>query len=232
MALTLFALANIMIYLLISLHPPLLKVLWLSADRPWGILTSAFTHADLAHLARNLAGFTLAALLFIPVSSVWSAKIRSHWSRVFLWLAFLSGIGANAIEYPSLLIGPNSNILGASGIAYGAFGVLLAACIWSLPTYLKALSNELRHTRKRRKRGFRLGRGFMKAFRALFALAFPLSFIIQILTDMGGFLGVGPGVHVSAHVFGFLGGFGGAMVLLRFGFRRAQFARPPRTTVA
>ena len=35
-AFTLFSLLNLALFLLISLHPPLLKVFWLSVDRPWG----------------------------------------------------------------------------------------------------------------------------------------------------------------------------------------------------
>lgn len=49
LAFTLFSLLNLALYLLVSLYPPLLEVLWLSADRPWGIVTSAFVHRDLGH---------------------------------------------------------------------------------------------------------------------------------------------------------------------------------------
>lgn len=46
-AFTLFSLLNLTLFLLISLHPPLLEGLWLSTDRPWGILTSASYGPDL-----------------------------------------------------------------------------------------------------------------------------------------------------------------------------------------
>lgn len=223
LAFTLFALANIIIYLLISLHPPLLEGLWLSADRPWGILTSAFTHADLPHLASNLEGFTLAALLFIPVSLAYPARVRRRWSRIFFWLVFLAGIGANVIEYPLILVGPGFNSWGASGIVYGALGVLLAACLQSLPDHLKTLSKERRRVRRRKKwRPFRFNRRFLKTFPALVTLSLLFSFFWLIFTDPGVFLSAGPGIDVFAHGFGFLGGFGGAMVLFRFDFRRVR----------
>jgi membrane associated rhomboid family serine protease len=223
LAFIIFSLVNLAIFGLVSLHPPLLEGLWLSADRPWGILTSAFTHADLPHLTSNLESFTLAALLFIPVSLVYPVRIRRRWSRIFLWLVFLAGIGANVIEYPLVLIGPDFNSWGASGIVYGALGVLFAACLQSLSAHLKTLSKERRRVRRRKKRGpFRFDRKFLKTFPALVTLSLLFSFFWLIFTDPGVFLSAGPGIDVFAHGFGFLGGFGGAMVLFRFDFRRVR----------
>ena len=216
-----FSLLNLAIFSLISLHPQLLEILWLSADRPWGILTSAFTHADLPHLASNLEAFTLTALLFIPVSSAYTVRVRRRWSRIFFWLVFLAGIGANVIEYPLTLVGPDFNSWGASGIVYGALGVLLAACIRSLPAHINTLSKERRRARRRKKwRPFRFDRRFLKTFPALVTFSLLFSFFWLIFTDPGVFLSAGPGIDVFAHGFGFLGGFWGAMVLFRLGFRR------------
>ncbi|KUO39118.1 MAG: hypothetical protein AVW05_02215 [Hadesarchaea archaeon DG-33] len=223
LAFIIFSLVNLAIFGLVALHPPLLEGLWLSADRPWGILTSAFTHADLPHLASNLEGFTLAALLFIPVSFAYPTRVRRRWSRIFFWLVFLAGIGANVIEYPLTLVGPDFNSWGASGIVYGALGVLFAACLQSLPVHLKTLSKERRRSRRRKKwRPFRFDRRFMKTFPALVTFSLLLSFFWLIFTDPRVFLSAGPGIDVFAHGFGFLGGFGGAMVLFRFDFRRVR----------
>lgn len=209
LAFIIFSLLNIMIFLLIQIHQPLLESLWLSADRPWGILTSAFTHAQLDHLVSNLQGFTLAVLLFVPVCSAYPARVRERWSGVFLWLVFAAGIGANAVEYPLLLWGPSFNSWGASGVVYGGLGVLLAGCIRSLPDHLKALP------KKRRRRMFKFDRRFWRGFRAVFVMSLVFTFLMMLFTDPGGFLSAGPDVDVMAHGFGFLLGFLPAMVLFR-----------------
>ncbi len=223
LAFVIFSLVNLAIFGLVSLYPSLLEILWLSADRPWGIMTSAFTQAELPHLASNLEAFTLATLFFIFVNLVYPVRIRRRWSRIFLWLVFIAGIGANVIEYPLTLIGPDFESWGASGIVYGAIGVLFASCFQSLPVHLKTLSKERRRVRRRKKRGpFRLNRKFLKTFPALFTFSLLFSFLWLIFTDPGGFLSAGPGIDVFAHGFGFLVGFGGAMILFRFDFCRVR----------
>lgn len=219
-AFTVFALVNVIVYLMISLYPSLLDFLYLSADHPWGILTSAFTHIDLAHLVNNLEGFTFAVLLFLPVVSVYQVRIRRRWSRVFLWLVFLSGICANAIEYPLLIIGPDFNSWGASGVVYGALGVLLAASLLSLPAHIHALAKGRRARRRIKWRPFRYDRYSRASFSALMCFSIILSFLYLIITDAAGFLSAGPGVDVLAHGLGFLLGFLPAMVLLRPTSRR------------
>ena len=219
-AFTIFTLANITIYLLISLHSQLLDFLYLSTDHPWGILTSAFAHIDLAHLVNNLEGFTFAVLLFLPVVSVYQVRIRRRWSRVFLWLVFLSGICANAIEYPLYLFSSREPSLGASGIVYGALGVLLAASLLSLPAHIHALAKGRRARRRIKWRPFRYDRYSRASFSALMCFSIILSFLYLIITDTAGFLSAGPGVDVLAHGLGFLLGFLPAMVLLRPTSRR------------
>ena len=227
LAFTLFALANIIIYLLIFLHPPLLEGLLLSADRPWGILTSAFTHADLGHLVNNLEGFVLAIGLFVVVSAVNPVRVRQRWSRTFLWLVFVAGFAANAVEYPLLLIGPNFNSWGASGVVYGAFGVLLAASLRNLPAHVRAISQEHRRwVDKRRKWGmFKFDRRSLAILPALVCIAVATTFLLLIFTNTSGFLSAGPGVDVWAHGGGFLFGFLGAMALFTFRFRRPSKSR-------
>jgi len=165
----------------------------------------------------------LAALLFIPVSSAYTVRVRRRWSRIFLWLVFLAGIGANVIEYPLTLVGSDFNSWGASGIVYGALGVLFAACIRSLPAHINTLSKERRRTLRRKKKLF--DRRFLKTFPALLTFSLLFSFFWLIFTDPEKFLSAGPGVDVLAHGFGFLGGFGGAMVLFRFDFRRVRASK-------
>jgi len=217
LALTLFIFLNIAIFSLISIWPELLDWLWLSADHPWGIVTSNFVQAELPHLASNLEGFTLAAGLFVVVCTLWRVRVRRRWSRVFLWLVFLSGIVGSAIEYP-LLIESQDVSWGASGIVYGALGVLLAACLRSLPAQIKALAKEHRRwERKRRKLGlFRFDRKSLRTFPSLMSLTILISFLLLIFIDPADFLSAGPGVDVIAHGLGFLLGFLPAMVFFRY----------------
>ena len=226
-AFTLFSLLNLALFLLISLHPPLLEVLWLSVDRPWGILTSAFTHEDLGHLVSNLEGFVLAIGLFVMVSRVNPVRVRKRWSRAFLWLVFVAGFAANAVEYPLLLWGPNFNSWGASGIVYAALGVLLTASLRSFPAHVRAIAKEHRRwaSKRRKWRLFKFDWRFLAILPALVCFAVIISFLLIIFTDPGGFLGAGPGVDVWAHGVGFLFGFLGAMALFKFRFRRVRASR-------
>jgi len=230
LAFTIFILFNLAIFFLISLWPPtdtepgLLGWLWLSADRPWGIITSNFVQAELPHLAGNLEGFTLAAGFFVIVCSALKVKDRRRWSRVFLWLVFLSGIMGSAIEYLLMLVSPRPPSYGASGIVYGALGVLLAACLRSLPTQMRALAKEHRRwERKRRKWGlFRFDRRSLRTFPNLMSATILISFLLLIFTDPWDFLSAALGVDVLAHGLGFLLGLLPTMILFRPTFRRTR----------
>ena len=217
LAFTIFTLLNLVVFFLISLWPGLLDWLWLSADHPWGIVTSNFVQAELPHLAGNLEGFTLATAFFVIVCLVLKVKNRRRWSRVFLWLVFLSGIVGGAIEYLLMPVSSSPPSYGASGIVYGALGVLLAACLRSLPAQMRALAKEHRRwTRKRRKWGlFRVDRKSLRTFPSLMSFTILISFLLLIFTDPWDFLSAGPGVDVLAHGLGFLLGFLPAMVFFK-----------------
>jgi membrane associated rhomboid family serine protease len=222
LAFTIFTLLNLAVFFLISLWPGLLDFLWLSADHPWGIVTSNFVQAELPHLASNLEGFTFAAGFFVIVCLVLKVEDRRRWSRIFLWLVFLSGIVGSAIEYP-VLIKSQDFSWGASGIVYGGLGVLLAACIRSLPAHMQLFAKEHRRARKRRKRRvFKFDRKSLRTFPSLMSFALLLSFLVLIFTDPANFLSVAPGVDVLAHGLGFLLGFLPAMVLFRPTFRHTR----------
>lgn len=83
--------------------------------RPWTILTYMFLHAGMMHLAFNM----LALYFFGP-------RVEERLgSRNFLTLYLISGITGALL---SLITGPNSAVLGASG---AVFGVMLAfAYFW------------------------------------------------------------------------------------------------------
>jgi membrane associated rhomboid family serine protease len=217
-AFTIFTLLNLAVFSLISLWPGLLDFLMLSADRPWGIVTSNFAHEEFPHLASNLEGFTFAAGFFVIVCLVLKVKDRRRWSRLFLWLVFLSGIVGSVIEYPVLIVSGDSS-WGASGIVYGALGVLLAACIRSLPAHIQLFAKEHRRQARKRRKWRMFSRRSLRTFPSLMSLALLLSFLVLIFTDPADFLSAAPGIDVLAHGLGFLLGFLPAMVLFRPTFR-------------
>ncbi len=214
-AFAIFLSSNIAVFALVSLFPWMLKWLWLSADRPWGIITSAFTHAELEHLTNNLVGFTFSSVLFVLANAINRPALRRRWAVAFFLLPFIAGIGANAIEYPLVLLRP-SNSWGASGVVYGSIGVLLGSSIRNLPIYISAISKERRSSRKCKVRG--LSKVFRKSLRnTLYILspAIAATFLLYIVLDPSGFLSEGPNVDVLAHGFGFLIGFLGSMIYQR-----------------
>jgi membrane associated rhomboid family serine protease len=81
-----------------------------SASGLWGILFSAFSHGDFAHLLGNSIAFTLFS---------WLVLLKS---RKDFWTSFLIGwLGGGAVCW---LLGPQS-AHGLSGVVYTLFGYLL-----------------------------------------------------------------------------------------------------------
>lgn len=225
LAFVIFFLLNLALYLLITLHPPLLEDLWLSADRPWGILTSMFVHQELDHLAGNLLFFTVWSALFVTVNLLSGAEARRLWSRFFLGAVFLAGITANAIEFGAWgLAGVPDNSWGASGVVYAAMGVLLACALYNLPSNLTALRGAVaKRRRKPRKirRRLKLVLKFEKTFIvSMVSIGVVVVFLSQLVLDPGTFFSAGPGVDVLAHELGFLLGFLPAMLLFYTHFFR------------
>jgi len=208
-ALIIFLITNIAIFTLLSVWPPLLGWLWLSANRPWGIVTSAFTHVDTNHIMNNIEGFVLAVLFFVLINLNNPRKIRRRLSRRFLLLVFMAGIGANLLEYPLALENPGDASWGASGIVYGALGVVLSSAIQMLPTHINVIMKERRRWigRGRRQRILKFNRGSLKTLPSLLAFSLFISILLMIIFDMGSFLNVAPDVDVFAHGVGFLLGF-------------------------
>ena len=217
-AFTLFSLLNLTLFLLISLYPPLLEGLWLSTDRPWGIVTSMFVHRELDHLASNLLFFTIWSALFVTVNLLSDTEARKRSSRFFLWAVFLAGIATNAIEFFAWgLAGVPDNSLGASGVVYAGMGVLLAYALYNLPSNLIAL-RRVAATRRRKPRKIRLRLKFALKFEKIFLVAMVsigvvVIFLSQLVQDPGIFFSAGPEVDVLAHELGFLFGFLPAMLL-------------------
>ncbi len=205
---------NIPVFLVLSARPELVEWLWLSADRPWGIVTSAFTHVEFDHIASNIEGFITAALLFAVINLDGRRAARRRASRRFLYLVFIAGIGANLLEYPLALARPGDASWGASGIVYGALGVVFSAAVQLLPASLRTIARERRRRagKPRRLRVFRFGRRSLRTFPSLLVLSLVATIIVMLAFDAETFLNVAPNIDVFAHGVGFLLGFFGFML--------------------
>ena len=229
LAFTIFSLVNIAIYLLIFLHPPLLKGLWLSADRPWGIVTSAFVHRDLGHLVSNLREFVFAAGFFVVVNLHNRVRARRYSSRIFLWLIFLSGFAANGIEFLAWHWGGVSGVhsWGASGVVYAGIGVLLASTLCNFPAHMRNFDKARRRRPRRGKRKLRrkFDWSLVRSTAGLLSMTLALTLLVLLFWNPGAFLSVGPGVNVLAHGLGFLLGFAPSMLLFHLRASRGEIVQ-------
>jgi len=223
-ALAVFLAVNISVFVVLSIWPDLIEWLRLSADRPWGIVTSAFSHVDFYHLESNIEGFALASLFFLLTNLVNSRAARRQVSRRFLIVVFVAGIGANLLEYPLALANPGDSSWGASGIVYGALGVLLSSAVQSLPANMNRIKKERRQwTGKRRaRRIFRFDKRSLRMMPSLMSFSILVSIMILLVFDAGTFLSVAPNVDVFAHGVGFLLGFLGFTVMQLVDRRRVD----------
>ncbi|MGQ9788882.1 MAG: rhomboid family intramembrane serine protease [Candidatus Hadarchaeaceae archaeon] len=205
-ALLIFLVLNSGAFIVLSSWPFLLRWLWLSADRPWGILTSAFSHVDLDHFFSNAVGFTFAAALFVLVNLNKSEKARRRVSNRFLLLVFVAGIAANLLKYPFFLVRTGKPSYGASGIVYGALGIVFSCALHDLHSNIKFIARKRRRLagRKKRRRGFRFDIGTINFFSSLFGISVVICTLFLVLFDISGFLNVAPDVDVFAHGIGFL----------------------------
>ena len=151
LAFTLFFLLNMVVFTLVSLWPSLLEGLWLSADRPWGVVTSIFVQQDPSHLFGNLGFFLLYGLLFIGVNWHHSAKSKHRLSRIFLGVISISTILVNVTEfliwwYPSGIT--NLGGWGASGLVFASAGALLAFFFYSLQIRVQKIQKTRRPLKK------------------------------------------------------------------------------------
>lgn len=195
-ALVLFFTANVLLYLLIYLRPSLVDSLSLSANRPWGIVTSAFVHKDLGHLGSNLLFFSIWCIFFVYANAFVDVETRRHSSKVFLWMIFISGFLADALLFSRWrLSGTSTNSWGASGVVYASAGVLMASALRNFEYSWRDLFKD--------KTG-KLKRKFGILIWSIFIVTVLVLYVIQ---DPKTFLAVAPGVNVFAHGYGFLLGF-------------------------
>ncbi len=219
LAVILFCLPNLAVFVATSICPDLTRALWLSADQPWGIFTAVFIHADLTHLMANLIAFLFVSIIFIESNYSQDKETRQFRSKVFLLLIFPSGFAANVIDFflrwqPSGIT--DSGTLGASGICYVAFGICLASAVTNFAGSL----GECIKIRRERYKADRLKQELPALLINLLIAAISVGYIVFVPES---FLSVAPGINVFAHSAGFLIGFMLSLVLfVIYSIRKTQ----------
>ncbi|MEM2877937.1 MAG: rhomboid family intramembrane serine protease [Candidatus Hadarchaeales archaeon] len=210
-----FSAVAIPVYAAVSAERSLAGWLWLSSERPWGVVTSVVLHVDAPHLINNMTGLLMVTVIFGGVIQIYPSPVRRRWCVAFAILATAAAFIINAVEYLVILSGYGLRTWGASGMVYGATGVLLAAALKSMPAQVT------RMVRKWRSGGGKRVLTADIAERMLSGISVVLVFIFlfSIFFDPDGFFGAGPGVNLFAHEMGFLTGFLSATLL---GFLRGH----------
>lgn len=192
LAFIIFFLLNIVIFVSIFLCPRLFEYLWLSADHPWGIFTSAFVHSDSSHLVGNLLSLLLWSILFVSINWYHDKGTRQTYSKIFLWVIFLSGFATNAIDFivrwqPSGITEVGAR--GASGIVYAAAGVCMVSALSNFSEHLRGLAKPGELKQKLAKLGF--------------GALVVILLVFYVVQDPRTFLNVAQEVNVHAHLWGF-----------------------------
>jgi len=208
-AFAIFLIINSLMFVVTSVYPSTIDYLSLAPDRPWGIFTSAFIHANVEHLVNNLEGFTLACTLFVFVILSSSPESRRRSSRLFLWLIFISGFLADGVEFLVWRLTGTLNVssFGASGIVYAAIGVLLASALYSFPKNAARI-RELVAKRKQSSKFIR------DAMVPAFAMLTFVVLLFELVSNPADFFSAAPGIDVFAHEMGFLIGYNSLAIVL------------------
>lgn len=181
--------------------PSLSSFLWLSADRPWGIITAVFLHTDPLHLLNNILGFCAWSVIFIVLNIPVSGRVYRFNSWIFPRTLLLSAFMTNLVDYVVHWYprgATSTGALGFSGAVFASAGVCSALS-------LALLCASIREFRKP-------GPSKAKVARLCFyALAIVL--VAYAIHDPAKFLIAEPGVNVFAHAAGFFIGMMSSLIL-------------------
>ncbi len=200
-SLIIFCLVNIVFHIL--LWPSSWDYLTLSADRWWAFTPSVFVHNDSAHLFSNLWVFIEFIAIFVIVNAYSGVEKKERWSKIFLYVIFVAGIAAGAIQLlAGHLAGRQVNIGGSSGIVYASIGVLFAFSLCTSLSYFSVLIS--------RRVSFK---NFQRFFDFLLSMAVLGFLFLSLSLNPRDFLGIAPKVGAYSHGYGFLLGIFGSLIL-------------------
>jgi membrane associated rhomboid family serine protease len=163
-----------------------------SSRTPWGAVTSIF----MFDTSNNIGLFADLAVVFLFSNFVYSPQETRRRCSFVVASMYVSGIIPNLL---SLVLRPNVQFYGPSGVVYGFLGVVLGLSIFNLfPSKLEGLNFPKLRTYYLNLRNSTLA--------VLSAVVFVYVFGLFV-TNPAAFLSVGPNVNVFAHSLGFILGF-------------------------
>jgi membrane associated rhomboid family serine protease len=202
-----FFAVNMAIFGVVSAYHPLLNALVLAPDHPSGILTATFTHNDVSHLLGNMAVLAILSLFFVGVNASADHETKKRLGKIFVFGSFLAGIAASAVQLVIWRLSGVSGIqaCGASGMVYGAAGVLLASAFYNIPRCFSNIRLILDD---------RLGVASPNIFYAAsFSTCVVILFTYLAVFETNAFFYIQTGVVWLAHELGFVFGFLASVLL-------------------
>lgn len=167
--------------------PSLSDTLLASSQTPWGVITSIFTHLESQHLIVNMVAFLVFLILFAIINILFAQEERMRRERFLLLNIFVSAILSNLLW---IILVPNVNATGASGLVYASEGVILG---FALLNSLKLKDIQKCRLEKRK---------LVLAIHIFNVIVF-LGVFLQIVLAPRVFLNIGPGVNVFVHGIAF-----------------------------
>ncbi|RLI44490.1 hypothetical protein DRO69_07285 [Candidatus Bathyarchaeota archaeon] len=178
---------SVIAYASTDIFPSLSDALLASSQTPWGVITSIFIHVESQHLIVNMVAFLAFLVLFAVLNIFLHQKERIRREYFLLLNIFVSAILSNLLW---IILLPNVNTTGASGLVYASIGVMLG---FALLNSLK-LKDIRKHCLDKRK--------MVLGIHILNVIVFLVIFL-QIVLVPGVFLNIGPGVNSFVHSVSF-----------------------------
>lgn len=178
---------SIMAYASIAIFPSLSDTLLASSQTPWGVITSIFIHLESQHLIANMVAFLVFLVLFVVINIFLPQEEKMRRERFLLLNIFVSAILSNLMW---IILLPNVNATGASGLVYASEGVMLGFALLN--------SLKLKDIRKCCPEKGKLVLGIR-----IFNVIVFLSVFLQIVLAPIAFLNVSPRVNIFVHGIAF-----------------------------
>jgi membrane associated rhomboid family serine protease len=175
-----------LVYAISLPYPSLTVFLSASANTPWGIVTSIFTHSSFDHYANNMYGLTVLIAIFVFANCSLLGQKKVKVENFLIVTALIAAVSANVL-WISVKSSPS---VGASGLLYAVNGIVLGFALYNGLQFLDL-------KRFKTQRVLVMTMVFVNTILAAALLA-------QVLLNPELFLNVGAGVNVIAHGVSFL----------------------------
>lgn len=190
----------------------------LSRDRPWGIVTAIFVHGNPEHLTDNLKNLLLFSTFFIVLSQLNSSSLRKRRGWRFVWVSFVSGIGANIVCY---VFDVQLPAIGSSGVVSGTMGIVLGKLVFDLPISIKKTIRRSIYRKKLHSLRLRIKK--LDDFRSFVSLVVLILIGGSLIMSPTIFFNVDENVGWVSHIIGFSLGLSGFWLLSARDFLSSRY---------